>query len=179
MDPSKYTAKHPEGAAYDLTREEMVEPKTVRSLGISEVWVVRVRDQWVPIRDFLSGGVSGNLAASSMAASPVAGTTGTAGPTYQPEDADALWTPITVFSLALRLLGVLLFIWVVCQVISGLGWLLMESDARRFLPALPAGVIAMAVVQNLFLLLLGGYFIQGAPGLVRWAFPDFKKQKWP
>jgi hypothetical protein len=90
----KYTAKHPDRAAYDLSREEMVSPQVIQELLINDEWIVRVGQRWVPMKEFLTGAV-----AESVESLP------------DPSAGDAAWTPMTVFSLILRVTGLFVLGW--------------------------------------------------------------------
>lgn len=144
----KYLAKHPDQAAYELTPEEMISPRLKGELLISDEWIVRVGDKWVPIQDFLGGKLP---PASTLA----------------PAKPEAPLTPKTAFAVALRILGVCLLTVFAYGCWSALWTVTFHSDVLRLMPA---SVIGRAIGESLFFLIAGAYLLTGAPSLVRWAF---------
>jgi hypothetical protein len=49
----KYLAKPPNGPVYELSREELTNPRVVRNLSINQTWVIKNFDRWIPIHQFL------------------------------------------------------------------------------------------------------------------------------
>jgi hypothetical protein len=154
----KFMARHPNGAAYELTREELSAPNVVQQLQIDDSWTVRVGADWVPLPAFLrtapdeiserTASVANSRAGAFLAAS-------------------ARWTPASVFSLTLRLVGLFLLF----QVFSGTVALISGVAISKDLPLpMPDRVWPSAVIAYLCYLGLGVYLVLGARSFVAWVF---------
>jgi hypothetical protein len=154
----KFMAKHPNGAAYELTREELQAPSVVQQLEINESWLVRVGTDWIPLPAFLRTAPDEinerkAAAADSRTDSFLA--------------ASARWTPASVFSLTLRLAGLYLLL----QVFSGVVALISGVVISKDLPMpMPERVWPSAVIAYLCYLGLGVYLVLGARSFVAWVF---------
>lgn len=156
----KFTAKHPNGPAYDLTPEEMEDPAVVRKLGIDDSWLVLVGTEWISITRFLA------KPAAERAVPP-------APPAAKPEavslSANAPLTPGTLFALALRLAGAYLLLQVTLSVVG----LASQMITQRHLPAqFMEQFWIQAVVLQAGPALVGIYLITGPRALINWVFKD-------
>lgn len=156
----KFTAKHPNGPAYDLTPEEMEDPAVVRKLGIDNSWLVLVGTEWISITKFLA------KPASEFAVPPATPASKTGGVSLS---ADAPLTPGTIFALALRLAGAYLVLQVTLNVIG----LVSQMIAQRHLPAqFMEQFWIQAVLLQAGPALIGIYLITGPRLLIDWVFKD-------
>lgn len=98
----KYTTKHPDGATYDLTIEEMRMPHLVQQLQISSLWKVLVEGEWMALPAFLES--KGQTMCSEQGATSQENLANML-------SAEAPWTPGAVFGMIVRLLGLYL-VWI-------------------------------------------------------------------
>jgi hypothetical protein len=160
----KYMAKHPVEAAYELSREELKSSRVVEQLRINQSWIVNVGGEWIPLLEFL--GMSGNELHAK--------------PTTDYSMADALlapraqWTPGSIFSLVLRLLGVFLLFEVFRGGVSLVSGIVATSEPPVHVP----WPLSWASVITLGCYLAAGfYLVLGSRALVAWVFSKGDQSK--
>jgi hypothetical protein len=153
----KFLAKHPAGQTYELTREEMQQPRVIAQLGINDSWTVEESGQWIPLATFLGLPIGqlqasppnlGLLAAGSLLA------------------AHAPWSPGSLFALVLRLLGLYLVFEVFRSILNEISSLLTATEV---LPAPGLVLIPVAISYGCYLV-VGLYLLAGPRALLAWIF---------
>lgn len=156
----KFTAKHPDGPAYDLTPEEMENPAVMKNLGIDGSWLVLVGTEWISIARFLA------KPASEFTVPPATLPAKTEAVSLSP---NAPFSPGTIFALALRLAGAYLLLQVTLNVVRLASQLISQ---RNLPPQFMDQFWIQAVVLQAGPALVGIYLITGPRMLVDWVFKD-------
>lgn len=181
----KHTIKHPDGTTYDLTIEEMQSPLLIEQLQIDASWSVKKNDKWISLNAFLweqnqklaqepSKKNSQNYSEkeSEQIRSKVDNML----------QADAPWSPASIFGLGIRFIGLFLLgkgLLLVTSIIMGLigyssagystlqrsGALFIESSSMK-----PPHFIN--ILAAIFITVIGIYLLRKPHGLVSLAFSE-------
>lgn len=147
----KFSAKHPAGQAYELSREEMHQPEMIRQLGINKLWMVKNGSEWIPMGEFLA--LPAGQLQKSQAADPLLA-------------AGAPWSPGSVFALVLRLLGLYLVFEVFRSLLNDISGLLTTPEV---IPTPWLVVLPIALSYGAYLI-VGLYLLAGPRALLAWIF---------